>query len=345
MCHTKSNRQQPGRKDAGFTLVELLVVIAIIGVMVGLLLPAVQAAREAARRMQCSNNMKQLGLALHNHEASFKKYPPAGRGYSMCSSASGGAGDTMIYDSNGLVYLLPYVEQQSLYERFNLKEAFAFVPNAMRNLNGTRVGDPNTNGNAALASTIVETFICPSDPTGPLDRLSGGHYGAGTNFRGAATNYDFITSDSDFSICNNWKTAGIARRMFGENSTTAPRDVTDGMTHTFAVGETTKFHVNGAAFAWSYRGWVMSGVDPGTSNPGINLWHLPLVDPTWQSPPYIPVRGRLRTWWGAAGSLHPGGSHFTMADGAVAFVSESINTTLLENLCRMGDGQVASLPE
>jgi len=329
----------------GFTLVELLVVIAIIGVMVGLLLPAVQAAREAARRMQCQNNMKQLGLALHNFESSFKRFPAAGEGYSMCPSAAGGAGDTEIYDSNGLVKLLMYIEQQPLYDLFNHKEAYAFVPNAMRNNNGVRVGDPNTNGNAALASTVVETFICPSDNTGPLDRLTGGHYGAGTNFRGAATNYDFITSQSDFGICNNWRTAGIARRMFGENSKTAPRDVIDGLTNTFMVGETTKWHVNGNAFAWSYRGWVMTGVDPGTGNPGINLWHLPLVHPTWQNPPYVPVRGRIRTWWSAAGSLHPGGCNFTMGDASVRFVSESTDVLLLENLSRMGDGQVASLPD
>jgi len=329
---------------AGFTLVELLVVIAIIGVMVGLLLPAVQSAREAARRMQCQNNMKQLGLALHNHESTYKKFPSAGEGYSMCLSAAGGAGSKQILDSNSLLDLLPYIEQQNLFDRFNRKEARALVPNAMRNSNGALVGDPMTNGNAVLCGEIVPTFICPSDNTGPKDRLTGGHYGPGTGLQGASTNYDFITSDSDFSICNNWKTAGIARRMFGENSTTAPRDVIDGLTNTFAIGETTKWHVNGNAFAWAYRGWVMSGIDPGTSNPGINLWHLPLVHPTWQNPPYVPVRGRTRTWWAAAASLHPGGCNFTMGDGSVTFVSESTDTVILERMCRMGDGTVAALP-
>jgi prepilin-type N-terminal cleavage/methylation domain-containing protein len=335
--------RRTGPVRAGFTLVELLVVIAIIGVLVSLLLPAVQAAREAARRMQCQNNMKQLGLALHNHEATFKRYPAAGRGYDWC----GGAGDVDAYNSHGFVRLLPFMEQQNLYDQFNHFEAYSFAPNAAagRNSNAVLVGDPNTNGNALLAGTIVANFVCPSDNTRPLDRLVGGHYGPGNGFRGAATNYDFITSQNDFVTCNYWRNAGVIRRMFGENSDTTPGDVIDGMSNTLAIGETTKWHVNGSAFAWAYRAWVMTGVDPAGGNPGINLWHLPLVHPTWESPPYTPIRGRTRTWWSAAASLHPGGCNFTIGDGSVNFISETIDVILLENLARMGSGQVSSLPQ
>jgi prepilin-type N-terminal cleavage/methylation domain-containing protein/prepilin-type processing-associated H-X9-DG protein len=329
----------------GFTLVELLVVIAIIGILVALLLPAVQAAREAGRRTQCANQMKQLGLSLHNFESAHKRYPSGGTGYSWCP-APPSRGDATIYNSSGWVPLLPFLEQQPLYDRFNLKQTTAHAPLAVRNSGGTLVGDPTTNGNAQAAGTIVQSFLCPSDATAdPRDRLAGGHYGPGGSFRGAATNYDFITSDNDFSVCNYWRdSAGPRRRMFGENSTTTPASVTDGLSNTFAVGETTRHHVNGAAFAWAYRTWVMVGVDPGTSDPGINHWHLPHVHPTWQNPPYTPMVGRIRTWWAAAGSLHPGGCQFTMADGSVRFVSQTVNTTTIERLCSMGDGQPVELP-
>ncbi len=108
----------------GFTLVELLVVIAIIGILVGLLLPAVQAAREAARRMQCSNNLKQLALSLHNYESSFKRYPAAGRGYGMPTNAPR---NNIIMNSNGLVSLLPYLEQTNLFNRFNHTKPFPYT--------------------------------------------------------------------------------------------------------------------------------------------------------------------------------------------------------------------------
>ena len=99
-----------------------------------------------------------------------------------------------------------------------------------------------------------------------------------------------------------------------------------------------------AAFAWAYRTWVMTGVDPGTTDPGLNHWHLPNVHPTWQNPPYIPVFGRLRTWWAAAGSLHPTGTHFAFGDGSVRFVSQNTDLTTLERLSAIGDGQAVSLP-
>jgi len=333
------------RRERGFTLVELLVVIAIIAVLIGLLLPAVQSAREAARRASCMSRLKQVAYAVLNYESVMQKFPPAGEGYSMCPSTAGGAGSTAIYDTNGLVRLLPGLEQQSLHDRFNLAESVARAPSAVRNTGGAHVGDPATNGNAALAGIVVDSFLCPSDTTPALGRLAGGHYGATPSHPGAATNYDFITDSGDFGTCNLWRSAAPSvRRMFGENSATRARDVTDGLSSTFMLGETTKWHQNGAAFAWAYRAWVMTGVDPAHgTNPGINLWHLPLVHPTWENPPYTPVAGRIRTWWAAAGSLHPGGCHFAMGDGAVTFVAENVSARVLRQLCTVADGQTARL--
>lgn len=335
------------RRGRAFTLVELLVVIAIIGILIALLLPAVQAAREAARRAQCSNNLKQIGLALHNYYSAHKAFPAAGRGYGMCN---GTPAKNEIKNSNGLVSILPFLEQQAVYDRFNHSQAYAnfdtLHPDYGVNT-GTRVGDAGTNGNAAAAGLVLDVFLCPSDNTGPKTRtLAGSHYGPAPGFTGAATNYDFITSASnDFRNCNDYNT-NTNQRMFGEESATTIAQVTDGLTNTFMVGETTKWHVNGCAFAWAYRGWVMTGVDPHNSvqDAGINLWHMPWVHPTWENPPYTPVRGRLRTWWSAAGSLHPGGCHFGLGDGSVRFVSETIQKSMLDNLARMSDGQVVALP-
>ncbi|QDS90909.1 Type II secretion system protein G precursor [Rosistilla ulvae] len=333
------------RRRNGFTLVELLVVIAIIGILVGLLLPAVQAAREAARRMQCSNNMKQLGLALHNYVDTYQKFPASARGYGGCV---GNAVNGEIKNANGLVALLPYIELQNVYDQFNHDEAFSVNPGGYQRATGTVVGDPITNGNAALAELELDVFLCPSDPNPAKGRLVGSAYGPGGSFSGAATNYDFIVKcGTEFGTCNSYATtASNEKRMFGGDVNTRMAEATDGLSNTFMMGETTKYLSNGAAFAWSYRAWVMTGIDPHytTANGGINVWHQPWVAPTWQNPPYIPQRGRPRSWWVPAASLHPGGCHFVMGDASVQFINETIDKPTLLNLTVMADGQVVTLP-
>lgn len=324
------------QRVSGFTLIELLVVIAIIAVLVALLLPAVQQAREAARRSQCRNNLKQLGLAVFNYEETSRVFPPAGIGYGWCNIGASNPATPRIHNLNGLALMLPMIDQQGLYDRFDFSQAVQGLnTGCCCGLTGA-VGSTLA-GNPAIHSDVLNTalpaFLCPSDPGNPYQGV-GTCYGTTTGVGGAKTNYDFVTTRSDFS-CNNWTASGggTNRRMFGENSSCKPALVTDGLSNTLMFGETTLNVYNGRTASWGYRGWVMTGVDVETN--GINDWSYP-------GQPSIP--GRLGSW-GRAGSLHTGGAHFTMGDGTVRFVSENINLALLTSLAKIGDNGLVTLDE
>lgn len=321
---------------SGFTLVELLVVIAIIGVLVALLLPAVQAAREAARRMKCQSNLRQLGLAIHNFESVYARFPPSGTGYGWCIN-SGGTGDPVIYNSSGWFLCLPYMEQANVTTSYDVKQAAA---NHMVGGNpgtttatGSLAGNAITSGNAKVVTYKLPLFRCPSDPGNPV-LPDVGQYGVDPSVRtapGVKTNYEFSVS-RDYT-CNIWRTLRAdRRRIFGENSITRISQIEDGTSNTVAAAETTLDLFNGNTPAWGYRGWVMIGVDMAQ---GINRWDFTTL-PT-------PKFGRLGAW-GRPGSLHPGGCNVLIADGSVRFFPENIDTTRLNSYAAMADGVVLQLP-
>jgi len=350
----KTLQRNKTTSPAGFTLVELLVVITIIGILIALLLPAVQAAREAARRLQCSNNLKQLGIALHGYNEVHGCFPPAGVGYGWC--IEGPPRDQHILNAHGLVMLLPFLEQTGLYEQYDPKQCASTIIGDAYGWSsaGTLAGDPVASGNAAVASNKLSIFTCPSETGEPYFGESGRYsIKSGSGYKGAKTSYDFsvlaVFSTSDLGAmarvaCSHWNWSAVPitiRRMFGDNSACRMSDIKDGASNTIAMAETTFEVVNGPGLAWGYRADLMPGVCPvGWYGATINSWTFPGFP---GGDTVTPLPGKLRSW-GQVGSLHPGGAHALMGDGSVWFLSETTNYTMLEYLSAMADSQIVAGP-
>ncbi|TWT32440.1 hypothetical protein KOR34_42030 [Posidoniimonas corsicana] len=319
----------PPQVRRAFTIVELLVVIAVIGVLIAVLLPAVQSARGAARRTHCANNLKQLGLALHGHHADHLRLPPAGEDYGWCRFPEQRR-VTHVRNYNGLVHLLPYLEEAALYDRFDFAAAAAQI---VQGNNGCcspttalapLLGNAVVSGNAAVAAQAIGLLRCPDDSGDPL-LPSGGLYGAGdSRYRSVKTNYDFVVASDP--ICDHWRLSPVSeRRMFGENSDTSYRRVRDGLSHTAAMAETLFDVFNGSAPAWAYRGWVMQGV--ALDAHGVNSWDWPAVGDQRRV-------GQLGTH-SSAGSLHGDFCHVLMGDAAVQVVREQADAHVLRAMSTM----------
>jgi prepilin-type N-terminal cleavage/methylation domain-containing protein/prepilin-type processing-associated H-X9-DG protein len=325
------------RPRSAFTLIELLVVIAIIAILIALLVPAVQKVREAAARSQCQNNLKQLGVALHNYEGVNKRFPPAGKSYGWCTHTPPTfSRDAQAFNLHGLVLLLPYLEQQGLYASYDSSAASqGYMINGAPPAGGATI----TARNAALAATFLAILRCPVD-TGEPAEPTAVHYtiDVGNPLRGIKTNYDFSVQYWEWR-CNAWANTASTRRMFGENSTARPTDITDGLSNTIAMGETTLECVNGTTPAWAYRGWVQVGIDPAPSmhGGGINVWQSPWTNPPDPTRTQAPRPGKVGSWsW--PGSLHPDGCNFLLGDGSVRFFSETTPFATMTALARPADG-------
>ncbi len=298
----------------GFTLIELLVVIAIIAVLIALLLPAVQQAREAARRTQCKNNLKQIGIALHNYHDTSITLPPG-----WISTNRWGAG-TMI---------LPYVDQAPLYNAIGSTAGagstvgFGAVMNSF----------PATN---TLLQTIMPAFRCPSDNGTAMVTFPLNGSAAGTTVSFSRSNYVGVVGNQPTAAVPN---ATNSNGAFFQNSRRNFRDFTDGLSNTFLYGErrspgTVNGQFTGGDAIWAGVNDEASvqgiAIHIGDCWPGNNLNSRSASAPTATS--NVP--------YSQFGSLHVGGGHFLMGDGAVRFISENINNNTYQYLSAVNDGQV-----
>ncbi len=332
----------------GFTLIELLVVIAIIAVLVALLLPAVQQAREAARRSSCKNNLKQIGLALHNYHDTHTAFPysvsHSGSLTNTSYTASPGhvsrTPESTVLNHRGWLMLLPYLDQAPLYNQVDFSLATGGYIRGPGNLpSGLAPGDPG-NANDLVVSKSLVALLCPSD-NGPTHYTNSGYapyaIAPGSTIElGAFTNYDFSVERTS-STDHIWARESLAtRRLFGIDSCSKIRDITDGTSNTVAVAETVRSTWNGVSPTWGYAKWVGHGVDL-TYSRGINFNRCC----GWDSTPFArtPVLSNRLGDWSTVGSNHTGGAQVVLADGSVRFISENIDATTRNRLAYIADGQ------
>ena len=351
----------------GFTLVELLVVIAIIGILIGMLLPAVQQVREAARRTQCANNLRQCVLSCLNYESAFSRFPPAQNANTNQAAPISSRSPRPVLprptSSSGLtgrniawgIFLLPFIEQQNLYNQF-------ILPSNTDGFDDTWFDSVGSDGTPSV-SQVVPAYICPSDasPDGEFNRF----------WTHSITNSinDSLHSKANYTVCmgaSDQSTFGFFEDLnasdsdnasewgiFGVNSRTTFADIADGSSNVIAMGERAsrtqiESGVDPANSTGDSYGAIWSGRPSGGGNPlGENAGVLSVAssvgvivskDSATAALDYG-VNG-LRPNAGFTSSFHTGGVNVGFADGSVHFLSNDLAFDALVELSVMADGAV-----
>jgi prepilin-type N-terminal cleavage/methylation domain-containing protein/prepilin-type processing-associated H-X9-DG protein len=322
-------------RRGAFTLIELLVVIAIIAVLIALLLPAVQSAREAMRRAQCSNNLKQIGLAMHSYASVQDALPPGWKGCCW---------------GTWLIYVMPYLEQQALYNSWNFSGNNQWQPWDVFD-SPFRYGGP---ANLTVTSTRVAVFYCPSDSGN--DNLVGGS-------EWPVTSQNYVVNFGNTSATQNTSLDGVTflgapfadigspiTAIYGSSTspmTSAPivrlSAITDGLSNTMITSEVIVgrgFDLRG--FSWWFEGAAFEGyLGPNSTSPDLLQSPLYCNYPAQGNPPCAGAPSILAITT-AARSKHPGGVNVGLADGSVRFVKDTVNILSWRALSTTQGGEVIS---
>jgi prepilin-type N-terminal cleavage/methylation domain-containing protein/prepilin-type processing-associated H-X9-DG protein len=309
----------------GFTLIELLVVVAIIAILIGLLLPAVQKVREAAARMKCQNNMKQLTLGLHNYESAYGQFPAAVT--IMQGTAIGTPFDTAgTIRAPWSVLVLPFIEQTALFNQFNTTTG---------TFGGLFVQD-NPATQSAVQKNRCINFECPSDPNSSATNQNSNYFAimgggatadnpctsttSGPCYPGTAPQYYRLTANNGILYVN---------------SKTRILDITDGTSNTFLLGESRYMQLQ-SGNAQFYGTWASSYYGNGVGGP-----YYPNGAITMNAPNSLncnPAVTSCHHMTPYTGSYHTSGLNFAMADGSVVFINNNITLSNFQRLGGRNDG-------